>query len=57
MFAKGTPLRVGPLLKLESVDTAAIADTRFTLPGTVLEPMEFFAAISPDEGGSLPKLP
>ncbi len=58
LFAKGTPLRIGPMLKLESVSTAEIAASRFDLPGPVLEPIEFLEAITPSQsGGGLPPLP
>lgn len=57
LFAKGTPIRIGPALTLESVSTAEIAAARFELPGPVLEPVEFLQAIMPSEGGGLPPLP
>ena len=59
LFAKGTPIRVGPLLKLQSLSTDRIGAERFELPGAVLEPLEFLQAVSPSEGGGagLPPLP
>jgi hypothetical protein len=58
LLDKGTPLRIGPALTLVSVSTAEIAASRFELPGTVLEPMEFLTAITPSESGAgLPPLP
>lgn len=57
LLGKGAPLRVGPVLKLESVATTEIAASRFTLPGPVLEPVEFLQAVSPSEGGGLTPLP
>ncbi|MCW3847131.1 hypothetical protein OF829_07755 [Sphingomonas sp. LB-2] len=58
LTAKGTPLRVGPILALDSVSNAEIGAERFELPGTVLEPMEFLAAVSPAQSGAgMPPLP
>lgn len=58
LFSKGAPLRVGPVLKLLSVDTADVAASRFDLPGPVIEPMEWLAAMTPEgSGASMPPLP
>lgn len=58
LFTKGTPLRVGPVLKLESVSTTEIAAARFELPGAVMDPVEFLKEATPSEsGGGLAPLP
>lgn len=57
LFGKGAPLRLGSILTLESVSKTDIAASRFDLPGPVLEPVEFFKAVTPGEGGGLPALP
>lgn len=58
LFARGAPIRFGPMLKLESVDTADVPLSRFDLPGPVLEPIEFLEAVTPSQSSAgLPNLP
>jgi hypothetical protein len=57
LLAKGTPIRVGPLLTLDSVDTAEIAAARFELPGPVLPAAEFMTFTGPPAPAAMPPLP
>lgn len=58
LFGKGTPIRIGPLLKLTAVETSAIADDHFVLPGPVLSAGEFLAAVDPAKAAqALPPAP
>ncbi|MEZ0242901.1 MAG: hypothetical protein ACAH11_05960 [Sphingomonas sp.] len=58
LFAKGTPLKIGDALTLETIDRAEIPADRFELPGPVIQPIEFLQAVMPSESGAgLPALP
>lgn len=58
LLGHGAPIRIGPLLTLTGVDTAGIADDRFTLPGPVMSATEFLEAVDPSKAAqALPPAP
>jgi hypothetical protein len=58
LFAKGAPIRIGPLFKLTAVETGEIADDHFLLPGPVLSAGEFLEAVDPSKAAqALPPAP
>lgn len=58
LFGHGAPIRIGALLTLTGVETAEIADDRFTLPGPVMSAAEFLEAVDPSNAArALPPAP